>query len=231
MGADPSVGDSGRFQRDSASPAGDATSSGEDGGDEVPAIACPPMSTASYEPPAYVPAMAHQGACAPQAIAEFVAACANASDGGRSCVDWQNVNVAADGGAGTACGNCIFAPANNGAVWVDPGGRINPNYSGCIQITDPVNGTACATAQENLNSCIGVACDYCPPSIAPPDSVDNFTGCVSAAASADCNRFDLALDACASDYQLDGGANFTCSPSSGGTEDWTYIATLICGAD
>jgi hypothetical protein len=193
-------------------------------------LACPPASTANYQPPTYAVATGHQGLCTTEGIAAFVAECADPSDSGTSCANWQNTNVAGDGGSGTACGNCIFAPENNGAVWVDPGGLISPNYAGCIQLIDALNGTACAMAYNNYGACNGVACDYCPNPNAPSDvtGVNDLEACTSAALLGGCNTFNAQLDACNSDFE-DGGALFTCSPSAGQAQDWTYIATQICG--
>src|SRR5580658_9518736 len=95
-------------------------------------LACPPDSTSSYTTAAYVAAMAHQGQCTADAITAFITACGDMGTG-TTCAAWQAANVAgatADGGGvGNACGNCIFAPMNNGATWTDPEGNFLPNYA------------------------------------------------------------------------------------------------------
>jgi hypothetical protein len=232
LGARPGIIDGGQLPGDATAPGPDAGADTADAAPEAMPLACPPRSTTTFTPPAYVPAVAHQGVCTVDAVAAFVSACADTNDAAAPCDAWRKMNVAGalDGGAGTACGNCIFAPGNNGAVWVDPAGFVFPNYGACMQLTDSTNGTLCATAYNNYNACNGVACGYCPTPSAPsgvPD-VNDLAACQSAALVGGCNSFDAKLNACAPDFQLDGGAFFVCSPT-GGSEDWSYIATLICG--
>jgi hypothetical protein len=227
--------DSGEPRRDSSAPADAAKG-------DAP-LACPPADRKRFKPPAYVPAVAHQGLCTTDAITAFVSACGKtpdchepecppaASDAGTSCADWKEKNVASavDGGVGTACGNCIFAAGDNGAVWVDPAGVANANYAACIQLTDSVHGTACATAYNADNACYAAACEACatPNRDAGQPGVTDLVQCWSAA---DCEATDTQeSSACSTDFVLDGGAFFTCSPASGGAEDWTLVATLICG--
>jgi hypothetical protein len=235
----PGVADSGRESREPRQDSSTPT----DAAKEVAPLACPPADTKGFTPPAYVPAVGHKGLCTTDAITAFVTACGRtpdcqepecppaASDAGAACADWKEKNVegAVDGGAGTACGNCIFAPGDNGAVWVDPAGVANANYAACIQLTDTVHGTVCATAYNADNACYTAACEACatPNADAGQLGVTDLVQCWSAA---DCEATDTQENsACAIDFVLDGGAFFTCSPASGGPEDWTLIATLICG--
>jgi hypothetical protein len=195
-------------------------------------LTCPPDSTSSYTAPTYVPAVEHQNVCSTSAISAFVSAC---GDNGTltSCNTWLAANVqggqADGGGAGNACGNCVFAPMNNGGAWVDPDGIFSPDYAGCVQLTDATHGTACAGALNDVFGCDGVACDNaCPANGTAAD----FDACVSAANSGSCSSYSSSeASSCATDA-ADGGALGTCSPgAASGTldPDFTYIVTLICG--
>jgi hypothetical protein len=196
-------------------------------------LVCPPQSTASYTAPAYVAAVANQNLCTATDIAAFVGACGdNATT--TSFNDWVEANVAGDspdGGAGTPCGNCIASPMNNGALWVDSLGGLSPNYGACIQLLDPSQGAACATAFDDLLGCTGVACDNACP-MNDPNQATDIAPCFAAARQGSCMSYTAAEKAaCASDL-ADGGAVGTCAPGTGTNKidpDLTYIATLICG--
>jgi hypothetical protein len=174
--------------------------------------------------------MAHQGVCTAAAITAFVTACGDGSTN-TSCGTWQAANVAggeADGaGTGNACGNCIFAPMNNGATWTDPMMFFSPNYAACIQLTDTSGGAACAAAFNNAGGCEAVACDSCPG-----NGPNDFENCVVAADMGSCNSYATTEEtACKTDF-ADGGAANTCSPGAATGKqdpDLTFIATLICG--
>lgn len=195
-------------------------------------LTCPPQSTSGFTTGAYVAATAHQGACNTSQINAFITACGD-NGTATSCDAWQTANVAGDnggGGAGTNCGNCIFAPQNNGATWTDPDGFFEPNYGACIQLTDTTHGTACATALENASGCEGVACDNaCPANDSNPA---DFEACINAADNGSCHTYATNEDsACATDF-ADGGAVSTCSPGAASNTlnpDFQYITTLICG--
>jgi hypothetical protein len=195
------------------------------------ALACPPMSTSTFNPMTYTNATAHQGVCAATDINNFIVACGdNGSE--TTCNTWQNANVAGsvDGGAGTTCGNCIFSPQNNGGTWTDPEMFFLPNYAACIQLTDPTNGLACAKAFDNISGCEGVACDFCMSE--STTTAEDSTDCINAANMGSCSTYETAEQtACATDL-ADGGAAQTCSPGGGVTQnpDFTYIITLICGS-
>jgi hypothetical protein len=179
------------------------------------------MSVSGFTAPPYVAAVGQQGVCAPGDVSAFVTACGN---GGSQtmCDSWQNANVASDAGAGTACGNCIIAPMNNGGTWSDVNGYFLPNYGGCIQLTDTTSaGTMCATALDNQQGCEGLACDTC--------SRTSFQSCLMSADSTGCSQYiTAASSACTSDV-VDGGAIGTCI-SSNFDRDLSYVVTLICGS-
>jgi hypothetical protein len=173
-----------------------------------------------------VPAIPSQGLCTTAEINAFISACV---DPGTSCGSWVNANVAGsiDGGAGTPCGNCVEAPTavNNGGVWIDPEGLFAPNYAGCIQILDPTHGPACGAAFDNVLGCQSLACDYCPGV-----GVNDYDNCVNATTDAGCAGYQaVQTTACAYDFTSTGVA-VQCSPSSGGTGDYLFTVTLICGA-
>jgi len=172
-----------------------------------------------------VAAVGHQGVCTQGQIAAFVAAC---GDNGSmsSCNAWQTQNVASEAGAGDPCGNCILAPMNNGAVWSDPEGFINPNYAGCIQLLDATDGAACGAAFDDESGCESVACDAC-------GSDSAFLACVDMADAGSCSSYvTSASAACLSDH-ADGGVLDECSPGAASNTqdpDFTLIANLICGS-
>jgi hypothetical protein len=159
--------------------------------------------------------------CSPTDVGAFVTACG--SNGSQTaCDNWQNANLASDAGPGTACGNCVIAPMNNGGTWSDVNGYFLPNYAGCIQLTDPTNGTMCATALNNRQGCEGLACDSCT----------SYQTCVTSVDSTGCSQYTSAFrSACMSDL-ADGGAVATCAPGAASNNpdlDLSYIVTLICG--
>ncbi len=208
----------------------DAPGTPDAGGDA--SLVCPPQSTASYTPAAYTAAVPNQNLCTTTDITAFVGACGDSATP-TSCNDWITSNVAgvADGGAGTACGNCIVAPMNNGALWVDSLGGLSPNYGACVQLLDPSQGTACAGAYDDLAGCYGVACDTACPANDPTLTAD-IGACFTAAKMGSCMSYATAeKSACATDL-ADGGAVSTCSPGAATNQidpDLTYIANLICG--
>jgi hypothetical protein len=212
---------------------GDSSIGADSAGGMDSGLACPPNSTSTYKTSTYVPAVAHQGLCTAQAISDFVTACGDQGTN-ATCSAWQAANVAgasADGGgAGNACGNCIFAPQNNGATWVDPEAEFLPNFGACIQLSDPTHGTACATAYDNAGGCEAVACDNaCPTTDTNPA---DFQACVVAADMGSCNTYASSEEtACSSDF-TDGGVADMCNPGAAtGTMNpaYTLIAGLVCG--
>ncbi len=171
-------------------------------------------------------------------IQAFITACVtNPGTMGANCQTWITANVAGstlgmpDGGPGTACGNCIVAPNNNGGIWVDPNGFFGPNYAGCIQLTDATNGAACAGAFNNINGCDGQYCDQCQSSTNTTD----YQNCTQAADGSQCSSEATAFKtSCATDFPPDGGASpvASCFPGTGMTAqqtDLTYVINMICG--
>jgi hypothetical protein len=183
------------------------------------------MNVAGFSPPAYVPAVANQGVCAASDIGAFVTACG--SNGSQMvCDNWQNANVMMEGGAGNACGNCIIAPMNNGGTWSDVNGFFQPNYPGCIQLTDTTSaGAMCAGALANRLGCEGLACDSC-------NSNGSYKSCVTSVDPTECSQYLSAYTAACMADLANGGASSTCTPGAATMNtdiDMTYIVTLICG--
>lgn len=236
MGDSGTTGHDGSMAQDSGSSSGD-TGGGDTGGDSGDAGSCsPPASVASFTPATYVPAVAHQGVCSTTQVTAFISACGfSQSATPQTCTTWQTANVGADGG--NACGNCILAPMNNGGLWLDPEGMNNayvgePNYAGCIQLTDPTHGSACAAAFNNVNACDGVACDM-SCAMEPQD----FGNCAATVNAAGCSKYNTAeMSACSSDFDDAGNptaSTAVCFPSvtsGNGDDDLTYIVNLICGS-
>lgn len=209
----------------SGSSSGTGSSSGSSSGSMCPAT----TDAGTWADQTYVPAVANQGLCSMTDIQGFITACVTTPAG---CGAWIQANLAggaADGGgAGTACGNCIFTMQNNGGCWLDPNNYFGPNYAGCFQITDPTNGAGCAAAWNNLNGCEGLYCD------AYQTSATNYQCCTTAVTGTggQCNAEATAFQTkCAADLG-DGGAALSCFPGTGATAqqtDLSYIINMICG--
>jgi hypothetical protein len=208
------------------------SSSGGSGSSSGSTSTCPPSGDAgAFTAPTYAPATKGQGVCQMTDIQAFITACVTTPAG---CQAWIAANIAggaADGGgAGTTCGNCIFKPDNSGGVWLDPNNYFGPNYAGCIQLTDPTNGAACAAAFNNINGCDGNYCDIYQ------GSQTNYTCCTTAenGTGGTCASYNSTeMTACNADLTVDGGAlAASCFPGSGSTAqqtDLTYVINLICG--
>jgi hypothetical protein len=186
-----------------------------------------PASVAAYTPMTFTAATAHQGECSPTDVSAFTTACGDMGSN-SACEAWFTANVKGDGGAGTACGNCIAAPDNNGGAWLDPFGVPYPNYGACIALQDPTNGPTCAGAFNAFQGCLGFACDLCMSTAEGNACVTTEEGTGGGCAS----YLSTGQTDCKSDF-ADGGAFNTCSPGAASmTEnpDYTYIITLICGS-
>jgi hypothetical protein len=233
------AGDSSSIHHDSSSGSGSSSgSSGDDAsGDDGSAATC--SANAPYTATTWVNVVANQGKCAATDISAFEKACGdNATQ--TTCDAWLTANTAgADGGGGTACGNCIL-PANatgtGGASFVTfdsmGNGYFGPNYPGCIQILDTSGGAKCAGDYYNLFSCLGLQCNTC-------------TGTPGDGTSEDpdlCEQGDVATGGICASYlspyqtdcakdNADGGVADQCSPGGGTTQDpdWNFIINLICG--
>jgi hypothetical protein len=201
------------------------SSTGDGGGGTCPA------SVSGYTGTTYNAPMKMPGVCDASEIMAFINVCGD----NYSQTDCQNWFQETDAGGGDACGACITGtasnagtPNNDGAIYFDVTGmNFGPNYGACIALTDTTNGTACATAYNDVTDCIGTACDQCSDNTSYGDcdmSVEGATG--------ECASFDNAAQtACAND-EGDAGAITVCSPGAATNTqdpDWTYIINLVCG--
>jgi hypothetical protein len=224
---------SGSSSGGSSSGSSSSGSSQLDGGNPDATVSCTPASTASFTAPTYTNTTASPGACSATDIGAFVMACGdNGSD--AMCNPWIAANVAGEGGAGTACGNCIVTPANNGGAWVDVVAGLNqgglyPNYAGCIQILDPTNGPACGAAMNTYSGCESVACDGCYGNSNRQGMACDNT--ISATGGECASYYSTFQSACMVDMAM-GGANDKCTPAMGNgfDPDWQFILTLVCGS-
>ena len=229
--------DAGGTGLDAAVPAKDGGTTTTDGaandaGAPLAANAGPPACTsptafaqARTTPPAI---RAYQGVCSASSIQAYIAACGSMGSA-TACTNWQQANRPGeeDGGAGTACGQCMF-PALNGAG-MDPGtgatirssGGFSYNIGACIAVEDPTSGgSACEVADENLSSCETFACQTCTGTDLTlcedyAESGDGVCGTETAAANS------LCIDAAYSAYLL-------CNP--GGDSTIAFITNAICGS-
>jgi hypothetical protein len=227
--------DTGVTKHDSGSSGGDGASGDDSSGGDAGTCS----AGAPYTATTWTDVKGSQGACTATDISAFEKACGdNATAAG--CNAWQTANVAgADGGGGTACGNCIL-PSNTlstgGASYVTfdsaGGGYFGPNYPGCIQLLDPTNGSACAGDYYNLFSCLSLQCNLCTGTAGDMTSQD----------PAACQTADVAAGGICASYlspyqtkcmadNADGGVANKCSPGNGVTQDpdWNLIIGLICG--
>ena len=159
-------------------------------------------------------------------ISAFVTACGT-SGTATTCNKWQTQNLS-DGG--NTCGDCIFAPKNNGGVYVssdsDGNGFFGPNFAGCIELAD--QRATCATDVDDLNACATWYCAYCQEQGSTTADVQ---ACQQAAAMAECKTQDTAFSTdCKTDFGK-GGSAATCGATATLTNTiWTSILTEICGS-
>ncbi len=215
--------------REASVPTGDLTSPATDAGAAPDALICPPAPVDDFRPQPFHPAKAGQGLCTAAEINAFISACVTAT--AADCTTWLAANVSGDNpntafapGGGTPCGNCILdGKANNGGLWTDPDGLFQPNYAGCFQIEDPVNGPACGAAYNNLSGCQNFACEYCTTNA-------GYNQCSSVIfADTRCGQYE---DAAQSLCQAESSNNVynECAGSNGGVPDYLFVLNLICGA-
>jgi hypothetical protein len=204
-------------------PSGDRGSPANDAGVPPPRLACPP-DPLPYEAGPDAPAtVGHQRLCSQGQIEAFIAACLEAPlTATPGCEAWVSSNTQLDGGTGTACGDCLFAPKgeNNGAVWVDPLGYFLPNFGACIEIMDPVSGRACGQALMSTLGCQNLACEYCP------DTDNEYNDCINAVNSTSCASYLGATDSICPNAA---NAFQACTKLGTADQNFQNIATLVCG--
>jgi len=232
--ADSGVADTGQITETDTGTARDSGAAPSYAPSGDAAAECPPASTSSFTASTYVAATGHQGVCSTTAIADFLSACVTASSStvNALCGAWQTTNIPSDAGAGTACGNCIVAPDNNGGLWIDPLGNFWPNYGACIQLTDSVHGPACAAAYNNASGCEDVGCEVSCNGSGACGQNAGCNACEESAAENGCKTYAATEQTACATEAADGGAFDTCSPGSAinsQVPDFSYIITLICG--
>lgn len=239
-GTDSGVHDSSTHDVATGSSSGSASSSGgvEDSGEDASGGGCPNTGTPPTAP-TYATPTKGQDKCQSSDISAFIAACIASTATSTGCNTWFTSNsglASADGGGGTACGNCLFNETNPdlGGMWygITEGGDISfgPNYGACIALVDTTNGTACATAYDSNQACNAYLCGDCASSgtAITCDQTVNATGAACSASATSTNT------ACATDFADGGVADTTCSPStvngdSTGIDDFEFMANLVCG--
>jgi hypothetical protein len=188
-----------------------------------------PASVATYKPIPYTATVATAGVCAAADITAFETACGD-SFSMTACNAWFTANVAGavDGGAGTACGNCMIPMDDNGPVYIDPAGYIGPNYGACIQLTDPTNGPTCAPLYQAAVGCNDVGCDACTSDATYESCLSTLDktggGCAS--------YITAATSPCMTDLGDGGVAATMCSPGAATMKvdpNYTFIINLVCG--
>ena len=228
--------DSPTGHKDSGSSSGSSSGgSGDDSGGDAGTCS----AGVAYTATTWTNVVPHQGVCSATDISTFEKACGDGATN-TTCGAWQTANLpGADGGGGTACGNCIL-PSNStgtgGASFVTfdsaMGGYFGPNYPGCIQIMDTTGGAACAGAYDNLFECLGLECNLCTGTAGDMTSQD----------PAACQTADVGAGGLCASYlspyqtkcmadNADGGVAAKCNPGNGATQDpdWNLIIGLICG--
>jgi hypothetical protein len=198
------------------------------GGDSGGGGTCP-ASVKAYSPMTYTATTVTAGVCAAADITAFETACGD-SFSMTACDAWFAANVAGvmDGGAGTACGNCMVPAADNGPVYIDPAGYIGPNYTACIQLTDPTNGPTCAPLYQAAVGCNDVGCDACTTDA----DYTKCLGIVDGTSGGCASYISAATSPCMTDLGDGGVASTMCSPGAATMKvdpNYTFIINLVCG--
>jgi hypothetical protein len=206
----------------------DATVDGPSDGPLPPgdASACRPGDVATYRPAAYVPATAaHKGACSDIDIQIFFDTCLGPTKSSAGCSAFKS------GKTTGACAACIVTPAtadHYGPV-IDDGGFVTANVAGCIELTDDLNGFACAKSVQALSGCELAACQAnCP--VNDTASRAAFDACAAQAAHGEgsCQYYDTMASQC-SDAERDAGQAAACLLSVF-KNFYDTVVPLFCGS-
>ena len=202
--ASNSVGD------DSGAPTGDAA-----------AAACSPADESTFVAPAYVPAIKHAGQCTAAQITAFATACSPATGTPATCSAFRTAN--------TACLSCIVTPSNAtsyGAFVAYPNGALGTNIDGCIELTVPTTGPACAASDQGALDCIHAACDTACGALASMADFTAYDACALKAQQGTCASIVSASTTACASISPDAGASSVCFAQ---TPDLAALATLFCG--
>ncbi len=216
--------DSGAEGGSSGSSGGSSGGSGSGGmlpvGDGGPCVVATSLTDAQVPP--FVLPNVMKGACTSQQITDFLNACTGSTASPAACDGFQS-----DGGA---CLECLLprvdggGALNTGAVLVDYTGKIilAVNSPGCIALSDPDAGLACATGLEPYFQCETQACgsDDCRAADAA-----TCNACLSASQAGVCAGEYAASAPCAAEYS-DGGAAYGTGPCASPSQ----VLDRICGS-
>jgi hypothetical protein len=203
----------------------EAAPQGDDSGDDSSGSTCPtPADLSSWKPPAYVPAKAVPGACAPSDIAGYDAACISLSTMSQSaCMAFQTSHATCN-----ACINSKSTDSSWGAL-ISYGGVSNINLGGCLQLAAP-SETACALALEVAAACPHAACDtVCPVTAGNAASFTQWTDCEMTADADACGTYETASNCLTTDSAA---MSTICNPPAGATFESLFLqfAQLFCGS-
>jgi hypothetical protein len=200
------------------------TGSGDDGGGGCPT----PADLSGFTPPTHHHATAlHQGVCTDAFVAAYYQDCLSANSTQQTCAKWgQNADQ-----AHKACAQCLISgsSATKYGPLVLYKGVINANIAGCVELLDPQNGLACATAIQQSEACDHAACDSACP-VTDNASFQLWQQCVTAAEAAGCKKYADATNC--SGAEQDGGPAAACFPSGSNPDFQAYydiLAKLFCG--
>lgn len=193
--------------------------------------ACPSDTSTCYPhdltawSPTWSPPLDKQGACTAQQISDYYAACRGPNQTPATCRAFAQI---LDNVACLACMETPVTAAHYGVVITDM--QANPlNLAGCIALAEPCN-TPCAEALNGVLQCSVAACQAScqadPPSELQQCQQDSEQSCTT------CQGFFTSA-ACIA--QLTGAAHPAAalcgfSYAAGSLEEFTAVATMICGS-
>jgi hypothetical protein len=189
------------------------------GGDDSSASSCPtPADVSKWTPPAYVKATNKPTACTAKAIADFDAACINATTKSTTACTTYKTSEA-------GCYGCLVSQSTD-ATWgplVVDNGSYNINGGGCVELVD--GNQACATAQQTFEQCTHAACDkVCP--VTDSASFTNYETCASTADNAGCSSYGTAAQSC---LMADDASLTACTGPQSFEPLFLQIAPVFCG--
>jgi hypothetical protein len=189
---------------------------------------CPtPADITGWTPPAYHPATgSDQGKCTDAFISAYFTDCLGPTATQATCAPWGTSGDAAH----KACAQCLLtlSTAAKYGPLVEYKGVVNANIAGCIELKDPTNGVACATAVQQSEECDHAACDpVCPVKDDP--SFQLWLQCVQAAEAGQCKPY--ADKAACANAEQDGGPAAACFPGANAKfiDYYDVLAPIFCG--
>lgn len=202
---------------------GNSSGSSSGAGQTADAAACmPPSNLPNTNFPPYAAVMSMTAACDSMQISGFVSSCVASGATSSGCGSWANSNP--------TCAGCIVQGTDagvteTGAILFDANGKpVSGNVPGCVALTDPANGPACATQLEPLMQCVAAACGTCTDqtTFSSCEHVARGSGGVCASLSS------AAAMPCAGDMGSNGVGVTKCG--YGTTNELQDVINVICGA-